>query len=119
MSLILCKKHGEVGLILTVSAMLSHGIKQETVSADDIGITHIKLIDKGELLSETIYFFHNKFDNLKPFYLIDDDKSDQQFSQEISQIFNGGGYCVYCFKDYMEKIKFDLNNLPAPSGLTI
>jgi len=119
MSLILCKKHGEVGLIPTVSAMLAHGIKQETVIADDIGITHIKLIDEAELLGEKIYFFHNKFDNLKPFYLIDDDKSDQYFSQEISQIFSGGGHCVYCFKEYMAQIKFDLNNLPAPSGLTI
>lgn len=119
MSLILCKKHGEVGLIPTVSAMLSRGIKQGTVKATDVGIVHLKIFDEGEFLEEDIYFIHLKHDKLKSNYIIQDEHESEGFSNEIRSAFSGGGHCVYCFKEYMEKIKFDLNDLPAPSGLTI
>jgi len=119
MSLILCKKHGEVGLIPTVSAMLSRRIKQGTVKATDVGIVHLKIFDEREFLEEDIYFIHLKHDKLKNNYIIRNEKESEGFSDEIRDAFSGGGHCVYCFKEYMEQIRFDLNNLPAPSGLTI
>lgn len=46
------------------------------------------------------------------------DIDDAKFSADVYPLFDGGGYCAKCFKEYMDSIGFDLNTLRAPAGLT-
>ncbi len=119
MGILICNKHGESGLIPTISRELSHGMKQGSVKAEDIGIAHVQLFEQGEVLDEKIYFFHKGLDDLNSYYLINSEESDREFSKKISEVYRGGGYCVYCFREYMRNIGFNLDELPAPSGITL
>ena len=80
----------------------------------------LRVYDEGELLFDKLFFTHNSLDmsNLKDEYVIENETDDAVFSREVHPIFSGGGYCVRCFKEYMDNIGFDLTNLPSSSGLT-
>lgn len=121
MSLLTCEKHGEVGVIPTVSKNLADAISSSAAKKEDIATIYLRVYDEGEFLFDKIFFTHKSSDmvNLKDEYLIENDEDDALFIKEVHPILTGGGYCVRCFKEYMEDIGFNLNNLRAPSGLTI
>ena len=120
MALIKCKTHGETGLIPTVSKSLADSISANEVTKSDIKVIYVKVYDDDDFLFEKTYFLHASLDVsdfLQENITINDDESDRLFSLHISSLFLGGGYCVKCFKDYMDKIGFDLATLKAPSGI--
>lgn len=121
MGLLICEKHGEVGVIPTVSKNLADAMLSGTAKKEDVATIYLRVYDEGEFLFDKLFFTHNSSDmlTLKDEYLIENDTDDALFSRDVHPIFSGGGYCVKCFKEYMENIGFDLNSLRAPSGLTI
>lgn len=117
----ICEKHGEVGVIPTVSKNLADAMSNGTVRKEDVATIYLRVYDEGDFLFDKLFFTHKGSDmvTLENEYLIENDEDDALFSKAVHPIFTGGGYCVKCFKDYMEGIGFDLSNLRAPSGLTI
>lgn len=121
MSLIACEKHGEVGVMPTVSKNLSDAMLNGTARREDVATIYLRVYDEGEFLFDKLFFADKNKDmaTLKDEYLIENEKDDALFSKEVHPILKGGGYCVKCFKEYMEAIGFDLNNLRTSSGLNL
>ena len=117
----MCEKHGETGVIPTVSKNLSVAMRKNEAKKQDIATIYLRVYDEGEFLFDQLFFTHKKMDmpHLKDEYLIENDDDDTVFSRDVHPFFSGGAYCVKCFKEYMEQIGFDLNNLRTSSGLTI
>jgi hypothetical protein len=88
---------------------------------EDIATIYLRVYDEGEFLFDKLFLTRKVKDmaTLKDEYLIENDKDDALFSKEVHPIIKGGGYCVKCFKGYIEAIGFDLNDLCASSGLTL
>lgn len=120
MGVIICEKHGETGVIPTVSKNLSDAMLSREAKKEDVATIYLRVYDEGEFLFDKLFFAHKRMDmaNLKDEYLIEND-DDELFSKEVHPILTGGGYCVRCFKEYMKHIDFDLNNLRTTSGLTV
>ncbi|WP_445768429.1 hypothetical protein [Rheinheimera sp.] len=120
MGVMICKKHGEVGVIPTVSKNLADAMLKGIAIREDVATIYLRVFDEGEFLFDKLFFTHNSQDmsNLKDEYVIENETDDAVFSREVHPIFSGGGYCVRCFKEYMDNIGFDLTNLPSSSGLT-
>lgn len=119
MGIVLCEKHGEAGVIPTVSKQLADAMRSGLIGREDIRTLHLRVFDDGEFLFEKMLFLHKaESDGLDSSYLIRNEEEDEIFARNIQLIFRGGGYCVKCFKEYMEKLDFDLNALPAHHGIT-
>lgn len=121
MGILNCEKHGEVGVIPTVSKNLADAMLSGTAKKEDVATIYLRVYDEGELLFEKLFFTHSTKDmvSLKDAYVIENDSDDERFSREVHPIFSGGGYCVKCFQEYMEAIGFDLNNLRTSSGFSL
>lgn len=121
MGILICEKHGEVGVIPTGSKNLADAMLSGTAKKGDIATIYLRVYDEGEFLFDKLFFAHKGSDmlTLKDEYLIENDADDALFSRNVHPILSGGGYCVKCFKEYMEKIGFDLNKLRVPSGVVV
>lgn len=120
MSILICEKHGETGLIPTASKNLSDSMMNRDAQLEDVTTIYLRVYDEGDFLFEKILYTHKIKDmtRLKDEYVIKNDEDDQIYSNEVHPILVCGGSCAKCFKEYMERIDFDLNNLQTPSGLT-
>jgi hypothetical protein len=119
--ILICEKHGEAGIIPTVSKNLEDAMANGTAKKQDVATIYLRVYDEVDFLFDKLFFTHKSSDmqTLKDEYLIENDEDDALFSKEVHPIFTGGGYCVKCFKEYMDGVGLDLNNLRASSGLTI
>ena len=96
MGVMICKKHGEVGVVPTVSKNLADAMLKGIVKREDVATIYLRVYDEGELLFDKLFFTHNSLDmsNLKDEYVIENETDDAVFSREVHPIFSGGGYCV-------------------------
>lgn len=110
MSLILCEKHGQTGVINHISKDICEKIINDDPLQDDIKIVLIDLFDKNDFLytitnyiSSTLVAKHKLLEK----YIIHNEEEEIILDKNFPKL---SGLCGKCFREYVNKYNIYLSN---------
>ena len=115
MSMILCDAHGKAGFNPYVSKELTNNILNNVLlTASEIKHVDIKFFceDTGEEIFDIRYWMSRwAFESLAAvdLYEVVSDEDEEKLDDLFSPIMNGGGVCVKCFNEYLERSRRGIN----------
>lgn len=91
MGLIICKKHGESGIIQFSETLFRHYHQDKE--------TNITLLEFKYPNIPEIHHYFDSSEDLSSFLIVD---SFQEFESKFSEISGSSGACALCFKEYID-----------------